>query len=254
MTRPSPPLSQRLSGFGHLAALVGLGPVLAAQGAWTRRKTPVLPEPPGPRQGVLGQGPDLRLLIAGDSAAAGVGADHQSRALSGQLGQMLARDYRLFWRLEARLGWRSADLVAHLGRMPGDRFDVALLSLGVNDVTGRVGLNAFLSAQCDLTDLLAARFGIAHVFVTAVPPMGQMTALPQPLRAVLGQRARLFNAGLDRQIAADPRRTLVQPQIAFEADMLARDGFHPSHRSYQQWAHHAATQMRAVLQQERGEG
>ena len=52
-----------------------LGPALWVQGKYVRRVTPRLPEPPGPRSGHCGQGPQLRLLIAGDSAAARVGAD-----------------------------------------------------------------------------------------------------------------------------------------------------------------------------------
>ena len=69
----------------HLANAMGLtlnaplAPLLWAQGVHTRRKTVVLPEPPGPRSGRTGSGSMLRLLIAGDSAAAGVGVDHQDQ-------------------------------------------------------------------------------------------------------------------------------------------------------------------------------
>ncbi len=79
----------------HLAATIALGPLLLLQGRHVRRVTPVLPEPPGPRQGRSGAGPALRLLILGDSAAAGVGASTQGEALSGQLVQTLARRFDL---------------------------------------------------------------------------------------------------------------------------------------------------------------
>ena len=58
-------------------AKVLLGPVLLAQGIYTRRMTPRLPEAEGERQGEAGSGDVLRLLIVGDSAAAGVGAATQ---------------------------------------------------------------------------------------------------------------------------------------------------------------------------------
>ncbi|MFI0475063.1 GDSL-type esterase/lipase family protein [Paracoccus jiaweipingae] len=157
---PGGPSGLRLTAMGHRAALLGLSPVLLGQGLWTRIKTPVLPEPPGARSGSVGQGRRLRLLIAGDSAAAGVGVDHQSQALSGQIAALMAPICRLDWRLLAQRGWRSRDLIAQLRGLGDDRFDVALLSLGVNDVTGGVGRAAFLRAQQDLADLLADRFGI----------------------------------------------------------------------------------------------
>ena len=63
-----------------LALKLALAPVLVAQALRTRRRAPVLPEPAGPRQGCVGQGEsELRLLIAGDSSAAGVGVSIRTR-------------------------------------------------------------------------------------------------------------------------------------------------------------------------------
>jgi len=50
------------------------GPILWLQGRHVRRVTPHMPEPPGPRAGSVGLAPLIRILVAGDSAAAGVGA------------------------------------------------------------------------------------------------------------------------------------------------------------------------------------
>ena len=53
----------------HLA-LACLGPVFLVQGRYVRRSTPVLPLPDGAVSGTSGDGRSLRILIAGDSAAA----------------------------------------------------------------------------------------------------------------------------------------------------------------------------------------
>ena len=53
-----------------------LAPLIVPQGLWVRATIPLLQEPPGERQGTSGDGPPLRLLILGDSAAAGVGTSH----------------------------------------------------------------------------------------------------------------------------------------------------------------------------------
>jgi hypothetical protein len=85
----------------HALATLALGPVLLAQGKRLRRTAPTLPEPAGEREGIIGDGPTLRLLILGDSAAAGVGADTQEAALAGQLAVALAPTFRLHWKLLA---------------------------------------------------------------------------------------------------------------------------------------------------------
>jgi lysophospholipase L1-like esterase len=116
-------------------AKIFLGPVLLAQGLYTRRVTPRLPEAEGERQGEVGSGDILRLLIVGDSAAAGVGALTQAEALSGRLVEHLADDYRVSWKLWARTGLDSQGLLELLEQHAPEPFDVALLSIGVNDVT-----------------------------------------------------------------------------------------------------------------------
>ena len=123
----------------HLLATVALGPLLLLQGRWVRRVTPVLPEAPGPREGRAGEGPPLRLLILGDSAAAGVGAPAQAEALAGQLASRLAPRFDLRWTLVARTGDTTRDALQTLATMPGERFDVVVTSLGVNDVTSGRG-------------------------------------------------------------------------------------------------------------------
>ena len=52
---------------GNIAITVALGPILLKQGSHVRKTTPVLPEPPGDRQGQMGTGRELRLLAMGDS-------------------------------------------------------------------------------------------------------------------------------------------------------------------------------------------
>ncbi len=63
-----------------IATRVALGPLLVAQATRLRRTALELPEPRGARAGTIGRGtPVLRLLVAGDSSAAGVGARTAAR-------------------------------------------------------------------------------------------------------------------------------------------------------------------------------
>jgi lysophospholipase L1-like esterase len=226
-----------------LALIAPLAPLLWAQGVHTRRKTVVLPEPPGPRSGRTGAGPMLRLLIAGDSAAAGVGVDHQDQALSGQLQALLAPRFALHWELIARTGHTTADLLGRLQAEPAQPFDVVVLSLGVNDVTGLVPLQRWVKQQRALVTLLKERFGARQVLVGAVPPMGEMLAMPQPLRAVMGQRAALFNAALTQALREQRHCQILRLQKSGQPGALARDGFHPGGATYRAWAAEVALRI-----------
>src|SRR5664279_2596643 len=99
--RASPPMFA-------FAAKVALAPLLVAQAVATRRRAQVLPEAQGPREGELGtgSGPALRVLIAGDSSAAGVGVESQEQAVAGHLVRALhgATGRRIAWALRARSG------------------------------------------------------------------------------------------------------------------------------------------------------
>jgi hypothetical protein len=54
-----------------------LAPLLWLQARHVRRVTPLMPEPPGHRAGTCGRGSLVRLLVAGDSGAAGeIGRAH----------------------------------------------------------------------------------------------------------------------------------------------------------------------------------
>ncbi|HET8730518.1 MAG TPA: SGNH/GDSL hydrolase family protein [Moraxellaceae bacterium] len=226
-------------------ATVGLGPLLLLQGAYVRRVTPHLPEAEGPRRGEAGAGRPLRLLVTGDSAAAGVGVTHQGEALAGRLTQALTGEFRVRWMLEARTGRTTADTLAHLAQLPAQPFDVVLTSLGVNDVTGSVGLSRWIAQQRALVDLLRDKFSARHVLLSALPPLHEFPALPQPLRWYLGARAQRFNAALAEWAPAQGCHVLA-PRFVPDSRAMASDGFHPGPASYAVWADMAAQRIRAL--------
>ena len=82
----------------QLARLL-LAPILLAQGRRVRQIALALPEATGPREGVSGVGLPLRLLVLGDSAAAGGGAATQTEALLGHVVTPLADSYQVQWQL-----------------------------------------------------------------------------------------------------------------------------------------------------------
>lgn len=219
--------------------LLALSPLLLVQGLYVRKVTPRLPEANGGRSGHLGSGKPLRLLILGDSAAAGVGAAQQSQALSGQLTQMLAINYQIAWQLWAMNGYKSQDLIMLLESKPAEAFDVVLISIGVNDVTGGVSQKKWLAQQQQIMSLLLNKFSAQQIIFTALPPMHCFPALPQPLRWVFGLRAKQFNACLNNYIATTSNSTFLKLNAPMKAEYMADDGFHPNANTYTLWASEA---------------
>ena len=230
----------------HPLLILPLAPLLLLQGVYVRKVTPRLPEPPGPRSGDIGQGRPLRLLILGDSAAAGVGATTQSDALSGQLLQKLSGSHWITWRLWAANGRTSAQCLALLDAHDAEPFDAAVLSLGVNDVTSGVSLSTWQAQQQQLADLLCGKFAVKRILFTALPPMHHFPALPQPLRGVLGARAKTFNRALQAFVMTRDDCRLLKFDAPMQAEFMAADGFHPSAFTYGLWADQAAQALTAA--------
>ncbi len=230
----------------HHIATIGLGPLLLLQGMYVRRVTPRLPEPDGPRSGVSGSGSPLRLLIVGDSAAAGVGASSQEAALAGRLASALSPHFSLSWELEAKTGRTTEETLHYLEALPEREVDIVITSLGVNDVTGQCSLKKWLALQEKLVQLLHTRFRANHVFLSALPPVHLFPVLPQPLRWYLGAQAMRFNTALAAWAELQERCSFVPLQFPLEPSLMATDGFHPGPGAYEIWAGHLAGKVRTL--------
>jgi lysophospholipase L1-like esterase len=224
--------------------MVWIWPVLMLQGAWVRLTVPVLPEPPGPRQGSTGDGPPLRLLVVGDSAAAGVGAEHQDEALSGQLVSRLAPHFEVSWTLLAKSGNKTADTLAHLDELDAADFDVAVTSLGVNDAVARVSRAEWRAGQAELRRVLRDKFGVSTLVISGLPPVHEFPALPQPLRRYIGACATALNEVLEADIAADSNAHFIDLRFTADESQMASDGFHPGPAVYAIWAELVAAVIR----------
>ena len=211
---------------------LALAPVYAAQALSFLARIERMPEAEGPRQGDAGQGAPLRLLILGDSSAAGVGVTHQSEALPGQMLHHLIKHNRVLWKLVARSGATSAQACAML-RGQG-MFDIAVLALGVNDVLRQTRTARFKQAQSALIKDLRMRHGVQHILVSAVPPLGAFEVFPDPLRSFLGRRALALDASLCELCALQAAQH-VPFDLAPGPEWLARDGLHPGAALSAEW-------------------
>ena len=211
-----------------------LSPLLVVQALATRRRLPRLPEADGARDGEVGRGPMLRVLIVGDSSAAGVGVSRQADALAGHLTRSLAAqcNARVRWQLLARSGLTSAACHAMLEAATPQAADVAVVVLGVNDVIDQVPSQRAVHAREAIANRLRNAHGVAHVVFAPLPPVNRFPGLPQPLRWVAGADARRH----DRAVAAwaESRSDVshVPIDLPLNRGVMGDDGFHPGEPVY----------------------
>jgi lysophospholipase L1-like esterase len=183
----------------------------------------------------------VRLLMVGDSTAAGVGVSAAADSVGGQLALALAGDgVRVLLSSVAVSGARAADLAGQLSKASPDvRPDVAVMLIGANDAThasvpGRVGKDVGQAVR-------RLRAANAEVVVGTCPDLGAPPAIDQPMRAILGafgRRIASAEADAVRSAGGVPVDLAALTGPAFRADRgnFAADSFHPSAAGYRLWA------------------
>lgn len=188
-------------------------------------------------------GSPIKLLVLGDSLAAGLGAQRRKETLGARIARALAREVQRPVRLRtaAVVGSESHELADQLGSLPaGYRPDVAIIVVGGNDVTH---LNSAESAARHLEESVRQlrRCGAA-VVVGTCPDLGTLRAVPQPLRTFLSRmsaRMAAHQTRAARRAGAIPvslRRSVGPVFRAEPGQMFSVDNFHPSAAGYRRTA------------------
>lgn len=261
-----PSLSDRLS---RPVALL-LSPILLAQGRALRRRMPLLPEAGGSRTGIVSATTTassatsatsasssaparermLSLLVFGESTAAGVGVATQKDGMVGALARRLATpEAGVSWAVTARTGYTAASARRKLLKHVEGTFDLIVVQLGVNDSLGLTPRGTWSENLAAVLAGLRPHLATGGRLVFAgVPQMTAFRALPQPTRLAIGRHARSLDHALIELVATEFGASHVDSPMPTDPAALARDGFHPSHLGYEQWAEHLVAVLR-----ERGE-
>ncbi len=232
----------------------GVFPFLLPQALYVRQTAPRFTPAGGPKAGTCGEGEEVRLIAIGDSIIAGVGASELSKALVGQTAAALAtlRECRVEWQAVGVSGYDSRKVIDKLlPKLPEDAADYLVVSVGVNDITGLTTLDSWRRNLSLLLQALRAHSPDASIAVAGMPPMHGFPLLPQPLRAVIGMRARSFDAATRTVVNEYPASIHVPLDFEPQAHKFAPDGYHPSEESYVEFGRHMADGLLMVRTEQR---
>ncbi|HSP51490.1 MAG TPA: SGNH/GDSL hydrolase family protein [Cryobacterium sp.] len=224
--------------FTRLAA-VPYAPLLVTQARRLRRDTPRLPDAALPWTGSR-PGPDpLRILVLGDSTAAGVGAGTQTEALPGWIAHEVAERWGRgsTWRAIGENGATARDVrerfLTDAAAVP---FDLALLTIGANDALGLRSRNAFTNDVRRIVLALRAAAPHAAVLVSLMPRFDRFALLPEPLRGTLARHAASLDTGARLAVEGLDGVVAIPTPPPYVEGFFASDEFHPSALGYRLWA------------------
>ncbi|GAB20453.1 hypothetical protein GOEFS_115_00930 [Gordonia effusa NBRC 100432] len=198
------------------------------------------PRGPGPIRYTRGMDIDLRLMVFGDSTAAGLGVETASETPGAQLARRIVDETGKTVRYsnKAIVGATSKGLAAQIDAtiIARERPDVAVILIGANDVTAK---NFPGASAKRLGDAVAQLVEVgAKVIVGTCPDFGVITAIPQPLRSVLRRLGIRLAAAQRSEVRSNggrpvPMADLLAKEFLSRPDsMFSPDRYHPSAAGY----------------------
>src|SRR3954447_9637089 len=225
-------------GGGGLSVLgAGLYGVLRAEANLARRTIGDAPdEAPPDATGWYGRGrpgPAIKVVLLGDSSAAGYGVAQVQQTPGAVLASGLAEraNRRVYLRSFAVVGAQSSNLAAQVEAALPVEPEIAVILIGANDVTHRVLPNASVRFLSEAVNRLR-RAGV-EVLVGTCPDLGTIKPLQPPLRQVARAWSRRLAAAQAIAVVEAGGRTVSLASIlgaefaASPATFFGPDKFHP---------------------------
>jgi lysophospholipase L1-like esterase len=220
----------------------GLYGVLVAEARFARRVIGTISDGPPPNAtGWYGRGrpgPAIKVVLLGDSSAAGYGVERIVETPGAFFASSLAKeaDRRVHLRTFAKVGAQSSDLADQIDRaLPGSP-DLAVILIGANDVTHRVRPSQSVRYLAESVRRLVDAG--TKVLVGTCPDLGTVKPIPPPLKQVARAMSRRLAAAqaivvVEEGGVAVSLGSILGPDFAAApAVLFGPDQFHPSAEGY----------------------
>lgn len=214
-------------GLAVRRASIRLGP--PANTGWIRAK---------PKGNKSGSQTPIKILLIGDSSAAGVGVRKIEDSLGGQLPQVVAdlKKQSVELRIAGNNSATSDQIRDYvLPHIEQEVFDFICLNIGTNDAKNFHRGNTFCKNFGTLIYALRTKFPAAKIIWSGIINMEEIPALPSPLNKILGIRSKILNKN-GKILCAERGAYAPDPEWQVIPENFAIDGFHASEKGYREWA------------------
>jgi lysophospholipase L1-like esterase len=219
--------------------ILPFAPFLYLQGQYIRRKIGRLPDASGETKGKFLRGSDTaKLLVLGESTAAGVGATTHETGLAGQFARFLGEKIgqSVEWHVVGRSGITVKETIHELvPKIPNEKFDYIMLALCGNEVLKLRSPRTFRRDMRRLIGILKEKHPEATFFITNAPAIRLSPVLPFPIKFILGHLSALHDANA-REFTAEMRKVFYFHQPTTVPEGFFADGIHPSEFGYTVWS------------------
>ncbi len=181
-------------------------------------------------------------MAIGDSTVAGVGASHSSRSYPALIFENLRQKYsNAQYYNFGKSGDRTKHLILEqLPKVLELKPDLVTISIGVNDIRGRVKLKNFEKDLTYLVETIQNEIG-SKIIINNIPDFSILPTLPIYVRLASRLLIYRFNKSIDK-ISSKFELTLVDIfRVSKEhfqnwQEYICEDGYHPSDAGYAIWA------------------
>jgi lysophospholipase L1-like esterase len=220
--------------------ILPFAPFLYLQGQYVRRQVGRLPDAGGEKRGkfTVAGAASVKLLVLGESTAAGVGASTHETGLAGQFAKFLGEKIgkSVEWQVVGKSGITVKRTIAELVPLiPDEKFDYIMLALCGNEVLSLHSPRVFRRDMRRLVAILQAKNADATFFITNAPAIRLSPILPFPIKFILGHLSALHDANA-REFTAEMRRVFYFHQPSSVPEDFFADGIHPSEKGYTVWS------------------
>lgn len=230
-----------MGGFKHLFSLtvtVVAFPLWLYQGLKLKKTAVRLPEAIGQRQFELKNQNALektyKLLVIGDSVAAGVGCDDITNSLAGSLAKTLLEvtGQNIDTQVIAKSGDKLKNTINNVANSTTEngRFnaDLVVVSIGVNDAKGFTSTKRWSRQLLSFIELVQKHSPNCHIMIIPTPPLEQFPLIKPALSIVLGYRASRLNSKSIQIIKQCNNTHFYTGEFTTTPEHFASDGFHPN--------------------------
>ena len=162
--------------------------------------------------------------------------DHLDDALSGRLLNLIKDEYSCDWSIQAKSKITTGDLIKIIQNEADTKVDVAVICIGMNDITAGKHAESWILELSELRSLLTEKFAAKKMIFSGIPPVRHLKQIPQPLHYVLSLKASVFENALQEFCVSHPNCHYVDIDLPVNEQTMAKDGFHPNKVFYSTWA------------------